>query len=80
MAPRHAGMRAKHAVLDGRRCRRSVVPDVCEGRLPLEVRGEHVLLQTLAVRRCAVLVLVLVVIRPAIEVSWPFVLVRAAML
>ena len=48
--------------------------------LGLKVRREHLLVHTLALRRAAILVIVVIFLGTAIEISWDLVLVRLAVL
>ncbi len=81
MAARHLvpGMLEGHSV-DGRRRRGLVLPHVRERRLALELRRHHLRLHGLALGRRRILVIVVVIVRAAIEVGRTLVLVWSAML
>ena len=73
-------LRKRHTVRDRRRRRGRVMPEMLEGRLPLEVRRDHVCLHGLTVRRRSICLLVRRILGAAVEVGRPFVLIWPTML
>lgn len=77
---RVASLDKGHAV-DRRRGRRRVVPQVCEGRLALEVLGDHRRLDGsfMTMGRRSLDILIIVIVAPAVEIAGTFVFGGAAM-
>ncbi len=73
--PRMRRMGSEYTIGNRRRRRGSVVPDVGEWRLALEMRRKHLGIQALGVWWSAVLIILFLLVGAAVEVGRPLVLI-----